>query len=72
MEGGENKEEGEKKERRLCSSGLRFSGNFHCSDFRCHQIFFMVTLKLAVVAFLLEELNVVVLAIESSLMCNIV
>lgn len=37
-----------------------------------NRILFVVTLKLTVVAFLLEELDMVVLAVELSLMCNVV
>lgn len=56
---------------RCCWSGLWFSSNFLSSDLS-HFILFAVALKLAVVPFLLEELDVVVLAVELSFMCNIV
>jgi len=56
---------------RCCWSGLWFSNNFLSSDLS-HFVLFAVALKLAVVPFLLEELDVVVLAVELSFMCNIV
>lgn len=62
----ETEREGEEN---LFFYGSRFSSNFHGSR---HRIFLEVGLELAVIAFLLDQLDVVMLAVESSLMCNVV
>lgn len=56
----------------LFSSGLWFSSNLHSSDLLSHGMLFAFILKLAVISFFLEELDVVVFAVKLAFMCNII
>lgn len=58
--------------KRNIRSGSTLLNNLHSSDLRIHWLLFTFILELAVIPFLLEELDVVVFTVELSFMCNIV
>lgn len=49
-----------------------FSNNFSRTKVLIHGVLFIVTLELAQVSFFLDELGMVMFAVEPTLMCNVV